>query len=254
MVSDLTELRALADRLRSSGRFSLRVLPDGPSAMRAQIVGLSFSTSPRQARYVPLAVRTGGGGLFDAGDADAAGRSVDLRAALDVLKPLLEDESLAKVGHDLKFDAIVLARHGVTLRGLETDTMIASYLLDATRSSHPLEDLAIEHVGYKALTEEDVCGRGAKAISFATIPVESALDYAGERSDLSLQLSGKLRGLLQQEQLESPLRGVRAPAHSRTGGDRARRGPCRHGCPRTAGYARRSRAQSSGRARVRADR
>ena len=203
MVSDLTELRALADRLRSSGRFSLRVLPDGPSAMRSQIVGLSVSTSPREARYVPLAVRTGGGGLFDAGDADAAGRSVDLRAALDVLKPLLEDESLSKVGHDLKFDAIVLARHGVTLRGLETDTMIASYLLDATRSSHPLEDLAIEHIGYKALTEEDVCGRGAKAISFATIPVESALDYAGERSDLSLQLSGKLRGLLQQEQLES---------------------------------------------------
>ena len=120
-----------------------------------------------------------------------------------MLKPLLEDESLAKVGHDLKFDAIVLARHGITLRGLETDTMIASYLLDATRSSHPLEDLAIEHIGYKALSEEDVCGRGAKAISFATIPVESALDYAGERSDLSLQLSGKLRGLLQQEQLES---------------------------------------------------
>ena len=203
VVSDLTELRALADRLRSSGRFSLRVLPDGPSAMRSQIVGLSVSTSPREARYVPLAVRTGGGGLFDAGDGDAPSRSVDLRAALDVLKPLLEDESLAKVGHDLKFDAIVLARHGVTLRGLETDTMIASYLLDATRSSHPLEDLAIEHIGYKALTEEDVCGRGAKAISFATIPVESALDYAGERSDLSLQLSGKLRGLLQQEQLES---------------------------------------------------
>ena len=68
-----------------------------------------------------------------------------------MLKPVLEDAAIAKVGHDLKFDAIVLARHGVTLRGLETDTMIASYLLDATRSSHPLEELALEHVGYKAL-------------------------------------------------------------------------------------------------------
>ena len=203
IVSDLTELRALADQLRSSGRFSLRVLPDGPSAMRSQIVGLSFSGSPRQARYVPLAAASGGGGLFDVGgDGDAASRSIDRRAALDLLKPLLEDESIAKVGHDLKFDTIILARHGITLRGLETDTMIASYLLDATRSSHPLEDLAIEHIGYKALTEEDVCGRGAKAISFATIPVEVALDYAGERSDLSLQLSGTLRSLMQQEQLE----------------------------------------------------
>jgi DNA polymerase-1 len=202
-VADLTQLRTLADELRRSGRFSLRVLPDGPAAMRSQIVGLSFSTAPRQARYVPLAAAPRGGGLFDApGDGSAASRSLDRRAALEVLKPLLEDESIAKVGHDLKFDAIVLARHGITLRGLETDTMIASYLLDATRSSHPLEDLAIEHIGYKALTEEDLCGRGAKAISFATIPLESALDFAGERSDLSLQLSAKLRALLQQEQLE----------------------------------------------------
>ena len=67
--------------------------------------------------------------------------------------------------------------------------MLASYLLDATRSAHPLEDLALEHTGYKALTEEDVCGRGAKAMSFAEMPVEAALDYAGERADLALQLA-----------------------------------------------------------------
>ena len=77
---------------------------------------------------------------------------------------------MRKIGHDLKFDAIVLGRHGVTLRGLETDTMLASYLLDATRSAHPLEELALEHAGYKALREEDVCGRGAKAMSFRDVP------------------------------------------------------------------------------------
>ena len=63
--------------------------------------------------------------------------------------------------------------------------MLASYLLDATRSAHPLEELALEHTSYKALTEEDVCGRGAKAVSFAQLPVEAALDYAGERADLA---------------------------------------------------------------------
>src|SRR5262249_32166872 len=78
----------------------------------------------------------------------------------------------------------------------------ASYLLDATRSSHPLEDLALEHSGYKALREEDLCGRGAKAISFGELPPESALDYAGERADLALQLSGTLRELLRREELE----------------------------------------------------
>ena len=83
----------------------------------------------------------------------------------------------------------MLARHGVTLRGLGLDTMLASYLLDATRSEHPLEELALEHLGYKALTEEDVCGRGAKAVSLADVPAEAALDYAGERADLALQLA-----------------------------------------------------------------
>jgi DNA polymerase-1 len=81
--------------------------------------------------------------------------------------------------------------------------MLASYLLDATRSSHLLEDLALEHSGYKALREEDLCGRGAKAIPFAQIPAEDALNYSGERADLALQLSGTLRGLLHREELEA---------------------------------------------------
>jgi DNA polymerase-1 len=80
--------------------------------------------------------------------------------------------------------------------------MLASYLLDATRSSHLLEDLALEHSGYKALREDDLCGRGAKAIPFAEIPAEDALNYSGERSDLALQLSDTLRGLLRREELE----------------------------------------------------
>jgi DNA polymerase I len=105
----------------------------------------------------------------------------------------------------------VLERHGVALRGIETDTMLASYLLDATRSSHPLEELALEHAGYKALREEDVCGRGAKAIPFAQIPLEAALDYAGERSDLALQVAGTLRDLLRSEELETLYRDLELP-------------------------------------------
>ncbi len=169
--------------------------------MRAGIVGISFSTAARQARYVSLATVRNDGSLFGASDSDETS-GLDREAALAILKPLLEDERVKKVGHDLKFDAIVLARHGITLGGLDTDVMIASYLLDATRSSHPLEDLAIEHAGYKALTEDDVCGRGVKAISFAAVPTARALDYAGERADLSLQLAGTLRGLLVKEELQ----------------------------------------------------
>jgi DNA polymerase-1 len=171
-------VQELAERLRTAGRLALRVLTDGPTAMRAAIVGLAFSTAPRDADYVP----TGHRALSET-------PSLPVEAALEVLRPILEDETVKKAGHDLKFDAIVLAQHGVTLRGFGTDTMLASYLIDATRSEHKLEDLALEHTSYKALTEEEICGRGTKAVSLAELPVEAAVDYTCERADLVGQLA-----------------------------------------------------------------
>ncbi|MFL6279562.1 MAG: DNA polymerase I, partial [Vicinamibacterales bacterium] len=203
LVRTIEEVRALATTLRGVERFACRVLPDAPSSMLAGIAGLAVSIAPRQARYVPLAARTGNSttDLFDAQPAGAH-QGVNAADALAELKDVFENPAIAKVGHDLKFDAIVLERHGIALKGIETDTMLASYLLDATRSSHPLEDLALEHSGYKALREEDLCGRGAKAIPFAEIAPEEALNYAGERADLALQVSGTLRDLLRREDLE----------------------------------------------------
>jgi DNA polymerase-1 len=201
LVRTLEGVRELAEELRGVERFGFRVLPDMPSAMQTGIAGLAFATAPRRARYVPLSPPSERSDLF--GDAEPAVRDgVSVADALAALKDVFESAAIAKVGHDLKFDAIVLERHGVALRGIETDTMLASYLLDATRSSHPLEDLALEHSGYKALREEDLCGRGAKAIPFAQIAPEDALNYSGERADLALQVSGTLRNLLRREDLE----------------------------------------------------
>ena len=199
-VLDDDALRQLAERLRAAGQFALRVLPDRPSAMRAAIVGLAFSTAPRDADYVPVGHRS-----------LTATPTLRLDSVLDVLGPVLEDESVKKSGHDLKFDAIVLARHGVTLRGVDLDTMIGSYLLDSSRAEHKLEDLALEHTSYKALAEEDVCGRGVKALSLADMPVEATVDYACERADLVGQLTPRFRELLRQEELTGVYETIEQP-------------------------------------------
>ncbi len=130
---------------------------------------------------------------------------------LRVLRAVLEDPAIEKVGHDLKFDTVVLARHGVRLEGLGLDTMLASYLLDATRSNHPLEGTTLEHLGYKALTEEDVCGRGAKAIGFEATSPDAALNYAGERADLALQLADRLAPMLVTDGLDQVYRDLERP-------------------------------------------
>jgi DNA polymerase I len=210
LVRTVEELDALSADLRAAGEFALRVIPSEPSAMRASIVGLSFSARDRQARYVPVGHEGShlGNDLLSGASAPL---QLDRRTALERLRPLLEDPSTKKIGHDLKFDALVLARQGITLAGLEFDSMLASYLLDATRPGHPLEESSLEHLGYKALTEEDVCGRGAKALPFAKVAQESLLTFAGERADLARQLSNRLAPLLVTDHLEEVYRQLEMP-------------------------------------------
>jgi DNA polymerase-1 len=136
---------------------------------------------------------------------------IDEQSALDRLRPLFEDERLRKIGHDLKFDVAVLTRHGVTVRGLAFDSMLASYLLDATRPGHPLAETSLEHLGYKALSEEDVCGRGAKALPLPRIAPASLLNYAGERADLARQLAARLAPLVVTDGLEPVYRELEMP-------------------------------------------
>jgi DNA polymerase-1 len=199
-VTTPEELDALVRELRDAGRFALRIVADGPSCVRATLVGLVFATAPRRARYVPLTHEGFGGGT-------TLGRD----AVLAALKTLLEDPSLLKVGHDLKADVVVLAQHGVSLAGLDVDTMLASYLIDATKSSQELEPTVLEQLGYKALTQEEVCGKGTKALRFAQVPVDGLVDFAGERADLALQLAARLAPMLVSSGVESVYRELELP-------------------------------------------
>jgi DNA polymerase-1 len=210
LITSSDALDALVSELEASGEFALRVIGDQPLAIRARIVGLAFSTGDRQARYVPV----GHENSDSSGDllADAsAPTQLDRAIVLERLRKVLENDRIRKLGHDLKFDMVVLAQHGITLRGLAFDSMLASYLLDATRSGHPLEETSLEHLGYKALTEEDVCGRGSRSLTLSRLAPESLLTYAGERADLARQLSNRLAPLLVTDQLESVYRELELP-------------------------------------------
>jgi DNA polymerase-1 len=211
LVASEAQLDTLVAELRAAGEFALSVIPDQPAAMRAAVVGLAFSTQDRQARYLPLGHEGEDGGDADLLSAGTAPVQVARNLALARLTPLLEDPSVRKVGHDLKFDMEVLARHGITLEGLAFDSMLASYLLDATRPGHPLEETSLEHLGYKALTQDDVCGRGAKAISFARLAPAALLNFAGERADLARQLSNRLAPLLVTDRLDTVYRDLEMP-------------------------------------------
>jgi DNA polymerase-1 len=201
LVRSEAELEVLAAALAEAGEFGLRVVPDGPLPMRAGIVGLAFSIADRQAWYVPLGHKSSDM-ADDLLSGEAAPEQLDRALVLSRLTAILEDPAVRKVGHDLKFDAEVLAGHDISLKGLHFDSMLASYLLDATRPGHSLEEAALEYIGYKARSEEDVRGRGAKAVPFERLSPGAVLDFAGERADLARQLSRRLAPALVEENLQ----------------------------------------------------
>jgi DNA polymerase-1 len=200
IVNEVGQLVALAASLREAGRCGLYVLTVSGPPSRHGVVGLAFSTAARSACYVPL-TRDG---------LDLTG-SLDSKTVFETLGPILEDPEVRKVGHDLKRDMLWLAANSVRLRGLELDTMIASYLLDATRSTPTLETVALEHAGYQAQKAEAVRGKGSKAPDFDSVPPDGVVAYACERADLPLQASVPLTALLTEERLDELYRELEHP-------------------------------------------
>ncbi len=200
VVSSDEEVAALADRLRAAGRFGLAVVASSTSAMQARIIGWAFATAAGAASYVPLAHS----GLLGEPNLDAS-------AVYDRLRPILQDPALTKIGHDLKFMAVALARAGVALDGLGLDTMVASYLLDATRSSHAIESLALERTNYRATVEVDLTGKGVKAVPLDAVPAAAMATFAGERADVPLCLAAELSRELEEHHLADVYHALEAP-------------------------------------------
>jgi DNA polymerase I len=149
--------------------------------MRAQIVGVSFCIEPGVAAYVPL-------GHVYPGAPDQLPRDRVLAA----LKPILEDPARGKVGHNLKYDAHVLANAGIALAGMRFDTMLESYVWNSVATNHDMDSDAQRYLGIKTITYEQVTGKGAKQIGFEQVPLDKAAEYAAEDADTTLRLHGAL--------------------------------------------------------------
>ncbi len=175
MVITESELSDLAARLRDAASVGFDTETDGLEPMVANLVGLSFAFDAA-AYYVPVAHRYAG-----------APDQIGVERALQILRPWLEDGKRTKVGQNLKFDAHILANHGVTLRGIAHDTLLESYVLEV-HERHDLETLARRHLGWETLSYDAVTGKGASRISFAEVDVERATQYSAEDADCTLSV------------------------------------------------------------------
>ena len=193
-VLDQAALDAWLERLRGATLFAFDTETTSLDYMAAEVVGVSFAVEAGAAAYVPLAH-----------DYPGAPDQLNREAVLDALKPLLEDENVAKVGQHLKYDANVLANHGITLRGIHDDTMLESYVLDAAGSRHDLDTLALKYLGQRTIHFEDIAGKGVKQLTFNQVPIEQAAPYAAEDAEVTLRLHQLLSKKLEQEPALSQL-------------------------------------------------
>ena len=163
--------------LRGAPLFAFDTETTSLDYMRAEIVGVSFSIEPGTAAYVPLAHVYPG-----------APEQLPRAQVLAQLKPILEDEARGKVGHNLKYDAHVLAGAGITLTGMRFDTMLESYVWNSVATNHDMDSDAQRYLGLRTTSYTDVAGRGAKQICFDQVPVERASEYAAQDADVTLRL------------------------------------------------------------------
>jgi DNA polymerase-1 len=165
------------EKLKAAPLISFDTETDSLDYMKAQIVGVAFAVTPREAAYVPLGH-----------DYPGAPHQLDRNKVLAALKPILEDMTKAKLGHHLKYDAHVLANYGIALNGQRFDSMLESYVLNSVATRHDMDASAERYLGVKTIHYEDVVGKGAKKITFNQVDVDQAAEYSAEDADVTLQL------------------------------------------------------------------
>ena len=218
-VLEKAAFEAWLEKLKAAPYFAFDTETTSLDYMAARVVGVSVCCIAGEAAYIPFGH-----------DYLGAPEQLDQDYVLNALKPLLEDPEIKKLGQNLKYDRNVLINHGITLEGIEHDTMIESYVLNSTGSRHDMDTLADKYLGRTTIHFQDIAGKGAKQLTFNQIDLEQAAPYAAEDADITLQLHEALypqlaaeKGLLSvYSEIDKPLvsvlsnierRGAKVDAH-----------------------------------------
>ncbi|GGY46581.1 DNA polymerase I [Parvularcula lutaonensis] len=206
-IFTMEDLRAFIDRAYEFGTLAADTETDSLNAMRARLVGICLAAAPGDAVYVPLLHGADGLDLGDASDE----KQLDTNEVLEALEGIFTDPSVVKVGQNLKYDLVVLARHGATLSPVD-DTMLMSYVLECGEGGHGMDELAERHLGHTCIPFTDLAGKGKKQKTFDQIPIPDATKYAAEDADVTQRLGLVLRRKLLEdsmltvyERIERPL-------------------------------------------------
>jgi DNA polymerase I len=204
-IETLKQLEALVNEVEKAGLMAIDTETTSLTIHSARLVGISISFEEAKAAYIPI-----GHCPVGAPELQVAGQ-LDSEKVLEVLKPLLENPKIKKVGQNLKYDLQILRKWGAEVKGVVGDTLLESYLLDPEQP-HNLDALALRHLGHQNISYEEVTGKGKNQISFAEVSIEKATQYSGEDADVTLRLYQLLNpqlkeaGLLElYEKIEVPL-------------------------------------------------
>jgi DNA polymerase-1 len=208
-VTDLATLDAFIAEAREAGVVAVDTETSALDAMAADLVGVSLAVRAGRACYIPLAHRSEGSADLFGGNELLAGQ-IPVRDAIARLKPLLEDRSILKIGQNMKYDWNVLKRHGIEVSPFD-DTMLLSYVLDAGRGSHGMDELSKRHLGHETIPFSQVAGSGKNFIGFARVPLDKATAYAAEDADVTLRLWQVLKPRIVAEQMTNAYETLERP-------------------------------------------
>jgi len=199
LVLSESEFDRVLERIQSTGEVSIDLETTSQDPMRAQIVGIALCPAPHEAYYIPVAHRLA---ITD------SIKQLGLQYVLGKLKPVIEDKGIRKIGQNLKYEFIILERHGLNLQGIHCDTIIAAHIIDASRMSYSLDELAKIYLGHKTITYKAITGRGRERIDFQEVEMEKAKVYSCEDADVAMILSKRLISQLEELNLVDVFRDI----------------------------------------------